>query len=177
MNKKEFAQIYLILSKTFTWFKAGDKATMSIWYKFFEHDDYHTTELAIMKYISESNKTPTVADIRAKIAEIKQPDISITGSDAWGQVLHAIRYRGIYQEQEALAEMDPIVARIVKRLGWKNLCMSENQMADRAHFIKLWDSETKETKHQAMLPTDIKGKIAELTQNTIKQLENANERN
>jgi hypothetical protein len=28
----------------------------------------------------------------------------------------------------------------VKRLGWRDLCASENAVADRAHFMKMYDA-------------------------------------
>jgi hypothetical protein len=43
------------------------------------------------------------------------------------------------------------VAKIVENMGWQNLCMSENEMADRAHFTKAYDTMQKREKQIAMI--------------------------
>ena len=34
---------------------------------------------------------------------------------------------------------DPLIQKAVDIMGWKELCLSENQVADRAHFMKIYD--------------------------------------
>jgi len=38
-------------------------------------------------------------------------------------------------------------------LGWRELCSSENQVADRAHFMKIYEAElAREIANAALLP-------------------------
>ena len=73
MTKKEFANIFLTLSKTYDWFDATDDAKLGIWYNFFEGDDYRLTLAAVQAFISISDRPPTVAGIRAKMVDIQTP--------------------------------------------------------------------------------------------------------
>ncbi len=40
-------------------------------------------------------------------------------------------------------------------MGWRNLCMSEEAMADRAHFIKSYEQERDMAFDDARLPPDL----------------------
>lgn len=56
-------------------------------------------------------------------------------SDAWGMVQSEIRRVGSWGKPEF---SDPVVGRVVAQMGWLELCQSENGMADRAHFMRLY---------------------------------------
>lgn len=49
--------------------------------------------------------------------------------------------------------MDAITRECVKRLGWKDLCMSENQTADRANFRMIYEQVQRKKVEAAALPT------------------------
>lgn len=59
------------------------------------------------------------------------------GLEAWGDVLAKVREHG-YLRQPTFE--DPLVARLVSVFGWMNICMSEEGMVDRAHFIRAYDA-------------------------------------
>jgi hypothetical protein len=52
----------------------------------------------------------------------------------------------------------------VKRMGWRELCMSENNMADRAHFLRIYETMEKRTKEDNLLPVALKNAIATIGQ-------------
>ena len=58
--------------------------------------------------------------------------------DQWGQIVKAIRKCGFNQVPKFL---NPITQKVVSCMGWSNLYKSENSVADRAHFIKLFENE------------------------------------
>ena len=60
-------------------------------------------------------------------------------SDGWDQVLRAVRKYGSYRPVEAMESMDEITREAVRRLGYKELCMSENIMAERAQFRMIFE--------------------------------------
>lgn len=75
-----------------------------------------------------------------------------SGADAWGDVTTAINTHHSYHPPDmdggALdatnyrwSFADPIVGKVVRGMGWLYLCMSTDQMADRAHFIKAYEQE------------------------------------
>lgn len=95
---------------------------------------------AVDRLIKSAERLPTVAKIRAACVEIahgrKRP-----GGDAWGEVMAAIRRYGNNRSPGVDFHFaDPMVARAVSAMGWRELCLSENQVADRARFTDLYES-------------------------------------
>ena len=59
--------------------------------------------------------------------------------------------------------MDEITRACVKRLGWKELCMSENPVADRANFRMIYEQIQQQKKETTALPAGLKQNIAKIT--------------
>ena len=72
----------------------------------------------------------------------------LTEADAWGLVMAEIRRIGIYGQPKF---DDPVVAKTVKILDWLALCSSENVIADRAHFMKMYGQLSERAKDDAKL--------------------------
>ena len=68
--------------------------------------------------------------------------------EAWGEVIQAIQRFGFYRSP---VFDDPLIARAVDALGWKYLCSSENVVADRAHFAKVYEQFVEREKQDARL--------------------------
>ena len=68
---------------------------------------------------------------------------------------------------ESLESLTPIVREAVKRLGFREICLDENQDAVRAHFFKIYSTLIERKTNDAKLPPSIleaKNKyIAQLT--------------
>jgi vacuolar-type H+-ATPase subunit E/Vma4 len=60
------------------------------------------------------------------------------------------------QEPEALQSLDEITRKCVKRLGFQNLCTSENITADRANFRMIYEQESQRTKANNQLPAQLR---------------------
>ena len=88
--------------------------------------------------------------------------------------MSAIRFCGMYREEDALGRLDEITRKCVQRLGFKNLCTSENVTADRANFRMAYEQEQKAAKEYRQLPPMLRAQKAELQQiaeQTAKRLE------
>ena len=64
---------------------------------------------------------------------------------------------------------------VVQRMGWRDLCTSENGMADRAHFLRIYETMEKRISEDNLLPAPLKNAIALIGQsmdvkNTIELL-------
>lgn len=46
---------------------------------------------------------------------------------------------------------DPLVGKLVRAFGWRDLCLSENAVADRARFIPAYEQEQRREREQARL--------------------------
>lgn len=96
---------------------------------------------AIDQSIAECRFLPTVADIRERadvLTRAEQP----AALQAWKTVINAIQRYGYNRSITGLQEIEaenPIAAEATRCLGWLELCNSDNQVADRAHFSKVYD--------------------------------------
>jgi hypothetical protein len=61
----------------------------------------------------------------------------LTGEEAWVQVQAAIRDIGYYGY---LSHLNPTIRRAIDAVGWRELCVSENIAASRAHFLRIFDA-------------------------------------
>lgn len=143
--------------------------TVDLWTEMLEDYELEVVKVAVKKLIAEMVFPPTIADVRKLLVETTTERI-IDASEAWGQVKRAISLYGQYQEEKALESLDDSTRQIVKRLGFKELCRSETEMADRAHFIKLYDNYVKEQKRDKQIPLQIKQASELIQQNYNKNI-------
>lgn len=55
-------------------------------------------------------------------------------------VSKAIGQYGMYRTEEAMESFDEVTREAVKRLGFQNICLSENIVADRARFAEIYQA-------------------------------------
>lgn len=146
-----------------------DEDTIKIWYALLKDISYEVLNVAIQKYIMTGVYPPTVADLRKLSAEITQGQQADWGN-GWEQVLLAIRKYGMYQINEALDSMDEITRQCVERLGFKEICMSENLANDRANFRMIYEQLAERKQKDAQLPDALTEKINAILVESKKQM-------
>lgn len=152
MTDKEFETIALAIKAAYPNSNVlPDKYAMKTWYRALSDLDYHVAENAVWEHISTSVFPPSIAEIREKCTARRSPMVTEWG-EAWEEVLQVIRKYGSYREEEAVASLSRLTAIAVRRMGFKNLCQSENPVADRAHFQRIYEGMVKEEKRQTQLP-------------------------
>lgn len=118
----------------------------------------------ILKTEKQINKaTNIIALIREKalVRDQKLP------GEAWLEVRKKIMGVGSYGTPTF---KESLIQKAVEIMGWRNLCLSENQMADRAHFLKIYDTLiNREEKNilegkKVLINFDGQAKISMLTQ-------------
>ena len=103
------------------------------------HLDQATAMRTFRRLLASRNYLPSVAEILSAVDELSTGPVR-AGGEGWGEVIRAIGRYGFYRQPGKDFQFDdPIVARCVDALGWGNLCSSDNQQADRARFIELYD--------------------------------------
>jgi hypothetical protein len=102
--------------------------------------DYETANAAVERLLATKPQfPPTVAEIREAALALTVGETRPGGS-AWGDVVKAIRRYGYMRSPGTdFRFADPLVAEAVSAMDWVELCSSENQVADRARFIELYD--------------------------------------
>lgn len=167
MNVKEFAVISLAIKSSYPWANImPDEASKDIWYGMLKDLDYKAVSNAVQTYIATNKQPPSIADIRSLSAEAVREPV-IPWEDGWHEVQKAIRFQGYMNEQEALNDMSEITKRCVKRIGWQNICMSENPTADRANFRMMYENYEKEQKRDNQIPIAVKRQRMDLLEQSI----------
>lgn len=65
-------------------------------------------------------------------------------AESWVQVTRCISLYGLSNGTKAMETMDQYTREAVKRMGWRNICMSQNPIADRSNYKFVYESVLKE---------------------------------
>lgn len=138
MKKSEAAELVASLMAAYPAAQTNN-ATSRVYESMLADLDCRAANAAVAALIQTRQFMPTVADIRATVLELQNGGVA-PGGEAWGMVLAAVRRWGAYRTPGTDFQFDDeITAKCVKSLGWSEICGSENQQADRARFIELYD--------------------------------------
>lgn len=166
MEIQVFSKCMLLLETSYPNFKiTSDKTKLSVWYEMLGDRTEMDLMLGVKKYIATNEFPPTIAGINKAIASnqtSKAPD----DLQAWAELQTSIRKWGMYHEDKAIESLSPETRAVVQALGFVNLCTSENQMADRAHFIKLYESRATKNKENATMGNKLSGLINQIANKT-----------
>lgn len=174
MSEQEFMKIASAIKTSYPSVNVlKDKSSMDIWYMMLRDLDYRVCQNAVLELISTLKFPPTIAEIREKSTNYTSLPIKDWG-EAWESVLMAIRKFGYMQELEALEYMDELTRKCVKRIGFQNICMSENISADRANFRMIYETESNRRRVDNQLPLQLRAEkkqmIDQLINSTVKQI-------
>lgn len=100
---------------------------------------------------------PSTGEIRAAATEILRTIAGVPSSyQAWQEVLRVIVEVGSYRTPEF---SHPLIADAVRTLGWRNLCLSEDQTSDRFRFIQAYEQLASRAESDAMELPQVRGYI------------------
>lgn len=162
MEKREFA---VFVSALKTYFPKenllpNDQA-MELWFRQLQDIPYQVAELALNKWVATNKWSPSIAEIREQAAAIKCGEKPLW-SEGWQQVQKNISKYGMCtydpdRYEECMNSFDPITRRVVKRLGWKELCQSDikNVMTDRANFRMIFEQIADREHETKQLPVQL----------------------
>lgn len=113
-----------------------DEGTVAIYTRLLADIPPADLQTVVDQCIASSKFLPTVAEIREQwyllTSRLGQP----SATEGWADVLRQIRAVG-YIGKPTFG--NPITEAVVKAIGWRELCASENIVADRAHFMRMYD--------------------------------------
>lgn len=180
MDRKEFLELATIIKSCYPKDNLfGIEKVVEIWYKQLEDLDYGVAMTALNKWIATEKWPPSIADIRSLCVDIKEGVDPDAWSKAWEQVNKMIQKYGYYRPDEAYRELDavdPLATEAIKRLGYCHVCMSENQVAERANFRDIYLQLAKRKKEDSQIPEQLRMTIDGMRNlciagNDLKQLE------
>lgn len=156
MDKKEFSTFAMALR---TYYPKENllpnQPAMELWYRELQDIPYSVVEAGLRKWVATNKWSPSIAEIREMTATVQNGEIPDWG-DGWEQVLTAIRKYGSYRIPEAMESFDSITRQCVERLGFKNICMSENISVDRANFRMIYEQIAERNKREQQIPLPLR---------------------
>lgn len=157
MTKIETAKLLAVLAAAFPRFEVDD-LKVQVWHEMLGDLDYSLANLAIKKLILESTFPPSIAEVRKAAMEILNPDV-MTAAEAWGEVERAVRTYGYYQETKALASLSPRTAKVVRQIGWREICLNEDPGVVRGQFLKMYQQVQERDRREMLLPAGLRNQI------------------
>lgn len=163
MNRKEFLEIMAGIESLYENFNVmNNDFALEVWYDLLKDIPTQVMGIVIKKHLATSPFAPKICDIRQLVTEVTT-EPSKDPAEAWGEVTKAIQRYGSYNEATALESMSETTRKVVIAMNYRELCLSENQMADRAHFIKLYEQHSNRQKRDKALPLGLQSEIKQLT--------------
>jgi len=111
--------------------------TIQLYVSFLADIDDAALDQAMKTCIARGKFFPTIAEIREAAANLTTANLP-AAAEAWGEVLEQMRRVGSYRQPEF---SNPVISRVVSYFGWRELCISENLVADRARFLQAYEAE------------------------------------
>jgi len=165
MDKKEFG---LFASALRTYYPKEqilpNQQAMELWYRELQDIPYTVAEAGLRKWVSTNKWSPSIAEIREMTSTVQHGEIADWG-EGWEQVIMAIRRYGSYRIPEAMESFDPITRQCVERLGFRNICMSENIAADRANFRMMYEQIANRQKADNQMSVPLRQLISQIQGN------------
>lgn len=147
-NKSVIAKVVGVLFAAFPSAEASE-ATIKLYVRMLSDIPLEVLEVSVQQCIAESEFLPTIAKLRDKAFAIQSNIAQMpTAFEAWAIVAKEFERTGFYHEPKF---ENPIIAKAVQCIGWRDLCCSENQVADRAHFARVYESLMKRAIEDARL--------------------------
>lgn len=171
MDKKQFSMFVMALK---TYYPRENllhnNQAIELWYRQLQDIPYKVLEASLEKWVAINKWSPSIADIRELAASIMDGDIPDWG-EAWEKVVMAIRSYGTYRIDEAMESFDSLTRKAVERLGFYNICMSENLPAERANFRMIYEQLADRQKKEARIPGQTRMMIEQIRQGSLEGLE------
>ena len=139
MTKQDVCALVALAASSNPTMQSKDPAPIvAAWSLMLADLDPVVAKAAVIKVCRESDFFPSVARIVAAARELDPGAEKLpTAAEAWEEAMRLVLDFGPYRCPVYSCEA---VRRAVRAIGWRQLCMGENIEADRAHFLRLYES-------------------------------------
>jgi hypothetical protein len=134
MNKQECAMVLAYLASAYP-SASVSKETATVYFDVLKDLPFEACRDEARRLVRSSQWFPPAAVIRRGVCE-HAGLLSKSADRAWHEVSVAVKDVGIYGQTEW---SDAIIGEAVRTIGWREVCMSENQGVLRAHFFKIYE--------------------------------------
>lgn len=133
-----------------------------VWAMVMREIPYDLAEVATAKVLAQRT-IPTMP----AVGEIMQAALDIThigepsALECWALVSEGFSKYGRYQEKAFLASLPPRAAKVVRSMGWEELCDTPTDATSviRGQFIKLYNGDIERDRDLAALPESIRRQL------------------
>ena len=139
MSRQEILALVALASSSYPAMQSRDpRPIVAAWTVMLAGLDAAVVKAAIIKVCRESPFFPSVAQIVAAAEALDSRLEQLpTAAEAWEEVSRLIQDVGPYRAPRYSCDL---VRRAARAIGWRQLCDSTNPEADRAHFLRLYES-------------------------------------
>lgn len=175
MTREEIVKLFMAISTLFprdTVFAKKDIQRVDAWHGILTDIPYEAALQAVQKQAAVSPFPPSIAEIRKH----SMPQMR-TGDEAWAIALNTMRKVGCsvyplvtvvdgrmvktFPIEEAKRVTPPDVWAVMERMGYKDMCLSDNLDVVRGQFLRMWDSYSTRQTETAALPSMLRKAILE----------------
>ena len=199
MTQNETVQLFALISTLFpreTAFKNATRDTVRAWAEMLQDIPFDHAKAAMKAAVATSPFPPSIAEIRDYATRLNGPR-RLTADEAWGIASDLIRNYGTRtvpkagyadREYEFVRFGEPVRIRqsgleyeakrhcpedvwaLLQRMGWKDICESDNLDVVRGQFVKAWSSHDVEAKEVRVIGGVVPELVAAITENVLAQL-------
>ena len=92
----------------------------------------------LRKWVATEKWPPSIAEIRAAASDMINGPAPSWG-DGWKEVRNAFAHCGTHEIEKVKKLVSPATFQAIQRIGWWDMCMSENPEALRAQFRQVYE--------------------------------------
>jgi len=141
----EFSKIWALLTSAYSYWTVKleteqVQATYRLYKQLLGDLPLEALQTAVIHHVATSKWFPTIAELRSAVTIPESQQLAL---EAWGDVAETFS-SGEYYAGENLIKApefrNPLTSAAVRALGgWIRLCQSENEIADRARFVEIYE--------------------------------------
>lgn len=111
--------------------------TVAIYLRLLQDIPADELQTVVDQCIASCKFLPTVAEVREQWHNLTRNISQMGGAEAWGLVQAEIRRTGSWGAPRFENER---IAKVVRSMGWLEICQSDKPAVDRAQFMRIYDS-------------------------------------
>ena len=110
--------------------------TVAIYLRLLQDIPVEDLQTVVDQCIAQCKFLPTVAEVREQWHNLTRNLAQMSGEEAWGLVQAEIRRIGSWGAPHF---EDERVMKVVRSMGWNNICQSDEPAVDRAQFMRIYN--------------------------------------
>jgi len=143
-NKQSVTQIIGVMAHAYPRFELSAN-TMKLYGEMLADIPVDVLEAAARQIMVQSKFFPSIAEWREMAHNLMIGTHNIPSAyEAWQDAIHQVHICGDYYRYQVITHepeyAHPLVKRAVEIIGYRNLLESDNTVADRAHFFRIYES-------------------------------------